>query len=265
MSETPLESIVPCSGCGTTEPADSGGLCPTPTCRRFRKGNQTARIHGTRAAPTPEDHARREQLHADVDADVTGTLLREAKRDYATKRALVSQLAAYLADVGPLTKAGRRRPAVETLRELSASTERTAALIAELEAKRTATQAETHGDLATLTTEELAARLRASLALLEGRPVPAAAAAAPVAPAPTVPMPVPAVAALPMPATPPAAAASDLTDEDRAALRAVREADPEWKARQRQNAETPEARRKREEAVATKTMLHTMFKPSPWL
>src|SRR5450432_3586980 len=59
----------PCSGCGTTDPPDAGGLCPRKTCRRFRVGNSTALVHTARAKLTATDISARDELIAGLLAE----------------------------------------------------------------------------------------------------------------------------------------------------------------------------------------------------
>src|SRR5271169_4487165 len=54
----------PCAVCGTTEPPDAAGLCPIPTCRKFRTGNLVGAVHEGRAQLTRQDYATRDDMMA---------------------------------------------------------------------------------------------------------------------------------------------------------------------------------------------------------
>ncbi len=80
----------PCSGCGTTDPPDAGGLCPTRTCRRFRAHNAVALVHGARAKLTATDLSARDELIAGLLAergDNVDIVTRIKIRDCATRSA----------------------------------------------------------------------------------------------------------------------------------------------------------------------------------
>lgn len=131
VAETNGPALGTCTGCGSAEPPDASGRCASPNCRKFRKGNKQAFVHGGRATPTSEDERRREQLLTDVQADPLATTLREFERDYAAVSTVRDLLAKHLVAVGPMTEAGRRRAAFDAFLAASARAERLAAAIRE--------------------------------------------------------------------------------------------------------------------------------------
>ncbi len=79
----------PCSRCTSTERPDASGLCPTPNCRCFRRGNSAARVHGGRATFGPDDVVARDKLVTRLVAerggnDALDVVTRLSLNDYAT-------------------------------------------------------------------------------------------------------------------------------------------------------------------------------------
>ncbi len=128
----------PCSGCGTTDTPDAGGLCPTKTCRRFRVNNAVALVHGSRAKLAATDISARDELIAGLLAergDKVDIVTRIKISDYATATILLQRVSRRLEEVGPTTAAGRTRSLVPTYAMFSARVEK---LSADLELPRDA-------------------------------------------------------------------------------------------------------------------------------
>jgi hypothetical protein len=133
-TETTAPSTVPCcTACGTREPADAGGLCPTKTCRCFRVGNPAAVVHTARAKLTATDISARDELIAGLLAERGNTVdivTRIKIGDCATATILLQRVSRRLEEVGPTTAAGRTRSLVPIYAALSARVEKLSADLA---------------------------------------------------------------------------------------------------------------------------------------
>jgi hypothetical protein len=120
----------PCTGCGSAEPPDAGGLCPTKNCRCFRARNTAALVHGARAKLTATDISARDELIAGLLAErgnKVDIVTRIKISDCATATILLQRVSRRLEEVGPTTAAGRTRSLVPIYAALSARVEKLSA------------------------------------------------------------------------------------------------------------------------------------------
>lgn len=129
-SEATGSGLAPCSGCGSTLPADAGGLCSTPTCRRFRPGNEAAVVLGLRSKKLAKivDAYRVDlidQLFAERGGrDALSVVSRIAIENYALVCAQAKTIEERLDKDGLFTATGRRRSAFDMLKAISETIDR---------------------------------------------------------------------------------------------------------------------------------------------
>ncbi len=125
-----------CPKCGTPASGDDDH-CQAKGCGSFLPANSAALIHGGRRfvdGRSPMDESERVAVRDAVLSDLGGCgevseALRALVDDFSFAVVLTRLLSAHLAAVGPLTKRGRRRAAVDTWYRASARLERLAARI----------------------------------------------------------------------------------------------------------------------------------------
>ena len=132
-AETNVNAVPPCAGCGTNEPPTAEGLCPTPSCRKFRHGHSLSTIHEGRSRFSRADIDARDalikRLFAErggrVSLDVVSQLRVE---DYATASIQLAKVTRRLETLGAVSEAGnKRRSLVDVYNTFSARVERLAA------------------------------------------------------------------------------------------------------------------------------------------
>ena len=134
---TTVGEAVPPSGPARTDGRDTTGrFAPGNSVgQRFRPGNAAALVHGGRRLQlghgTALDETRRLELRDSVLADLGGktecsSVLCELVEDFAAAVVLRDTAFGHLAAVGPLTRAGRRRAAVDLYLQASQRAERLA-------------------------------------------------------------------------------------------------------------------------------------------
>jgi hypothetical protein len=132
-AEMNASGVLPCTGCGTNEPPTPEGLCPTPSCRKFRHGHSLSTIHEGRSRFSRADidarDALMERLFAErggrASLDVVSQLRIE---DFATAQIQLGKVTRRLETLGAVSEAGnKRRSLVDTYNTFSARVERLAA------------------------------------------------------------------------------------------------------------------------------------------
>jgi hypothetical protein len=170
-----------CKHCGSIEPPDENGLCPTPGCRKFRVGNTAPLVHGARRKFTASMVDRRDAHAAALLAERGGRSALDAITafniiEYADLTVQYEDVTAYLMNAGTLTQAGRERAAMKHALDLAARRERVGALLQAAAPPKITTPIDYDG----LTNDELIERAIAALrSLLNARDAARATDAAP--------------------------------------------------------------------------------------
>ena len=175
-AETNAGAVPPCSGCGTAEPSDEQGLCPTPSCRKFRYGHSLSTIHGGRSKFSRADLDARdallERLFTERGGRAALDIVSQLRiEDFATAQIQLSKVTARLETLGAVSTAGNERKSlVATYATFSARVER---LAAELPPPLTKRMTPDNVMLCSLTVNELIDRaetIRQHLLKLRGDP-----------------------------------------------------------------------------------------------